>query len=371
MTGHADEPVRTASGGLIYYRGQQLFDALMDNLLTVQGLDMARTLVYAGCSAGALTAYLHADQVAARLPPTVQLMALADGMFALPAPAWNGEPLIERAFSWALNAWNASGSLPAACLKHHGLDGAWRCLLGGEVARFVRVPLFTIGSKWDLWQGCAIIGANGTIGDVAPPVREYWLRYGQEMQRALEELPASSAFFVTGCVAHCQTGSARTDPWSRGAYNGTSINETLIESSVGAWYTTQLLLHWTRQQPEHDCSANDGTGPGANASVVVGLRLRWLDRCGAQPCVDNVCGNTIWRPPAHSSTDGGNWPKGTIENLGLLAVSWGAPLAVLVTAVWYTKKWRPCRRRARLAGAFSSRAATTEGDQLAFIIETQ
>ena len=74
-------------------------------------------------------------------------------------------------------------------------------------------------------------------------VRAFWLAYGRRMEAALDALDARHAFFMTGCVAHCQTGSARTDPWSRGAYNGTSIGFTTVESAINAWYTQLLVVH--------------------------------------------------------------------------------------------------------------------------------
>ena len=51
----------------LYFRGRGLFDALFDDLLGTRGLDKATQLLYAGCSAGGLTAYIHADAVTATM----------------------------------------------------------------------------------------------------------------------------------------------------------------------------------------------------------------------------------------------------------------------------------------------------------------
>ena len=68
-TGHRDGVVNVTGPGAgpVYYRGRLLLDGLFDHLLA-SGLRNATELLYAGCSAGGLTAYLHADHVAARVP---------------------------------------------------------------------------------------------------------------------------------------------------------------------------------------------------------------------------------------------------------------------------------------------------------------
>lgn len=70
----------------LYFRGRGLFDGLFDELLTNRGLDKATELLYAGCSAGGLTTYIHADAVAATMKtraPGATVVALADAMFSL------------------------------------------------------------------------------------------------------------------------------------------------------------------------------------------------------------------------------------------------------------------------------------------------
>ena len=51
----------------LYFRGRGLFDGLFDELLGNHGLDGAKQLLYAGCSAGGLTTYIHADAVTATM----------------------------------------------------------------------------------------------------------------------------------------------------------------------------------------------------------------------------------------------------------------------------------------------------------------
>jgi len=85
LTGDRDEPVVVGGNAsqTIFYRGRRVLDALLDDLLDSKGLAAADTLLYAGCSAGALTAYSHVDYVAARLPATTTTVGMGDAMFSL------------------------------------------------------------------------------------------------------------------------------------------------------------------------------------------------------------------------------------------------------------------------------------------------
>ena len=78
-TGNAATPANSSFGKPVFYRGRRLLDAMLADWRG-RGLAQANELLYAGCSAGALTAYLHADYVASRLPASVKVRALGDAM---------------------------------------------------------------------------------------------------------------------------------------------------------------------------------------------------------------------------------------------------------------------------------------------------
>lgn len=61
FTGDVDTPVSVGSN-TIYYRGKRIFDAVFASLAAA-GLNRADELLFSGCSAGALTTYVHADAV--------------------------------------------------------------------------------------------------------------------------------------------------------------------------------------------------------------------------------------------------------------------------------------------------------------------
>ena len=66
-------------GLCLILQGRRLLDAMLADWRR-KGLAQADELLYAGCSAGALTAYLHADYVASQLPASVKVRALGDAM---------------------------------------------------------------------------------------------------------------------------------------------------------------------------------------------------------------------------------------------------------------------------------------------------
>ena len=150
-TGDAEAPVPTAANGTgqgrpIYYRGRRLLDALLDSVLAA-GLRGARQLLWAGCSAGGLTTYLHADYVASRVSAGTRTLALADAMFSLQhEPATPLSPTFPQQMQHGYTAWNATGGIDAGCLAEYGRADGWRCLFGANVAPHVKTPLFVLNS---------------------------------------------------------------------------------------------------------------------------------------------------------------------------------------------------------------------------------
>jgi len=47
----------------------------------------------------------------------------------------------------AFGAWNASGSIPPACLARYGPGGGWKCLFGAALLPGIQTPTFVLNSK--------------------------------------------------------------------------------------------------------------------------------------------------------------------------------------------------------------------------------
>lgn len=71
----------------IFYRGRGLLDGIFDELFLRHNLATAAEVTWAGCSAGGLTTFIHADWVAATMAARgsrdVKVVAVADAMFSL------------------------------------------------------------------------------------------------------------------------------------------------------------------------------------------------------------------------------------------------------------------------------------------------
>jgi hypothetical protein len=174
----------------IYYRGRLLLDGLITNLLA-NGLAGASELLVAGCSAGGLTVYIHADYIVSRMPATVKTAALADAMFSIHTASFDGGMKFPDAMKWLFEAMNCSGSVNQACLAAHPANGDV-CMFGANTAPFIKTPLFVLNSMYDTWQAGAIIDAGAcgkNISSCSVPLQQFWHTYGEKMVTVLRDLP--------------------------------------------------------------------------------------------------------------------------------------------------------------------------------------
>mmetsp|Transcript_22421 Transcript_22421/g.33555 ORF Transcript_22421/g.33555 Transcript_22421/m.33555 type:complete len:378 (+) Transcript_22421:58-1191(+) len=220
-TSDVDHPVIVRNRP-IYYRGHRLLEALIHNLVHVEGLKNATNVLYSGCSAGGLTALLHIDYIASRLSvfsPNATFLGLSDGMFSLDRNQFNTRPgLFQRIAKWGYSAWNSSSSINEACRESHGIEDEWKCMFAEHVSMHVETPVFFLNSKYDPWQMRAILGirCEYNVGCPAHQERAY-VQYGQSMVRSLKILPEKHGYFVSNCIRHCMAGS-------RGSWNIMTID---------------------------------------------------------------------------------------------------------------------------------------------------
>lgn len=271
----------------IYYEGRHMLDTLFTTLQPL--LSTATNVLISGCSAGGLTAYLHADYLATFLPPppsTPTLLALADAMFSLNVSAYPGgtaSTYLRAMYLWGYTAWNASSSLNAGCLAHYGAEDGVACLYGANVAPFVQTPVLVVNSVFDTWAEISTMGlptsqcpgsvaANGTITLCLPqfPAQEaFWLAFGEVLRSAAAALPPRHGVFLTNCPAHCQTGSGWADPSNGG--DTPSLGEV-----VDLWWP--LALQHGREP--------GWAAPRFIASSTAGCKVGSLPVCGGGNVLD-------------------------------------------------------------------------------------
>lgn len=267
----AGNATQTEGNTTLHYRGRALLDGLLDTLLGM-GLGTAAELLYAGCSAGGLTAYLHTDYVRARIPRSVAMLGLADAMFALEHAPFDPTALDRKGrtpnflsmMQWVYSAMNASASVNQACLAHYGQAAGWRCMVGALAARHVSTPMFILNSKYDTWQQGAIVGlpcVPPSCNSSDPPGAEaFWVQYGRDMVAALDKVPARHAAFLMNCPAHCQSGTG-------GNWGARRVGNTTNADAVSGWYR-----------------ANIGQ-PAAKGEKAP----RWVEWCDERPCAGDQC----------------------------------------------------------------------------------
>jgi hypothetical protein len=274
FTGAMSNPPIVVGNDTIYFRGRGIFDGLFDDLLGNRGMDQAKELLYAGCSAGGLTAYIHADRVTATMKaraPAAKVVVLADAMYSLNHDDFQQDGHWPHFMSWVYHNMDATGaSVNEACVtdmanKYGTPPGnrseGWRCMFGTAVAPYLKTPTFILNSKYDLWQGAQIIGANAfkctaNISACPAPIKAFWVDYGNEMVQLLDALPARHGAYLHNCQSHCQTGLG---PWTSDTVNGTYMGQ-----AVATWYAAAMK--------------------GTQASVP-----RSIDRCDVEPCAPDIC----------------------------------------------------------------------------------
>lgn len=70
-------------GQTIYFRGIRNFQTILEELLSLRGLDKATEVILVGCSSGGLSTFMHADRVRGMLSPSVKFGAVAMSGFFL------------------------------------------------------------------------------------------------------------------------------------------------------------------------------------------------------------------------------------------------------------------------------------------------
>ena len=280
-TGALSNPPRVVENTTLYYRGRGLFDGIFNELYTNHSLDAAKEVTFAGCSAGGLTTYVHADAVAARIKarsPNAKVVALADAMFSLHHDDVKSDGHWPHFMNWVyLNMDPTGASVNEACVvamaAKFGVPAGnrsegWRCMFGASVINYIATPVFVLNSKYDTWQAGQIISAGkcGTnISSCSANVTKFWVDYGHEMVTLLDAMPARHGAYVHNCQSHCQTSSSThgTADYDTDTVTVRGASENMGDA-VHAWYVAAMA-----GKPE--------------------TAKRYIDRCDILPCPGDTC----------------------------------------------------------------------------------
>ena len=219
QVGDVEAPIATGPphNATLYFRGARIL-AAQQAYLAAAGLGSAAELVVAGCSAGGLSTYLHADKWA-RAFPRARVTALADSGFFLnydwsTGRAGAGQPgdaafPSNASYPWrmwwmyAQLAGNTS-ALSAPCLAAQAPGSQWLCLFAENVAPHLRTPLFALQSYYDSYQVAAIANVrNASAPGAQAAVNAYGALLNARVKARLLGGAVRHGAALDACLHHC------------------------------------------------------------------------------------------------------------------------------------------------------------------------
>lgn len=97
-----------------------------------------------------LSAYLHLDHWASRMPPTAKVRGLPDSGFFVDH---EGPPHYHSAMHWLFYHMNSSSAVNSACLRaHSSSNDPHKCIFAQYAAPHIQTPFFPLQSQYDAWQ---------------------------------------------------------------------------------------------------------------------------------------------------------------------------------------------------------------------------
>ena len=160
FAGSAAQPLVVGNGTKLFFRGLANLRAIVDDLLANRGLDRATEVLLAGASAGGLSAFIHADRVAALLPASVKRYKVApmSGVFLRHRTVLDKD-VYEAQMKEVFRMHSTADALPLSCLKAHATQ-QHRCLFAEDLMEHVDAPLFVLNSIYDFWDLSCIFTAE-------------------------------------------------------------------------------------------------------------------------------------------------------------------------------------------------------------------
>ena len=218
----------------MYFKGQHIFQAVIDDLLNTAVLGRAPSVLLAGSSAGTMGVAHKCDSLQ-KLLTNSKVKCLIDSPFLLPRPPY----FTHISADWPVKL------KPAAA-------GLWNSDFLSDLDLFnwirqIRTPLFIIANKWDV---SFMKMMNATIGNIqqAKEWSENVLRVLEKEAKVLPDL----GVFVAGCAGHVLLNKDST-------YTELLVgphNTSLVEA-IWNWYEeAQEVQIWDTCQPNDNVSVS-------------------------------------------------------------------------------------------------------------------
>ncbi|KAF8396771.1 hypothetical protein HHK36_018403 [Tetracentron sinense] len=242
------------NGTKLFFRGQLIWEALMDELLSL-GLANARQALLSGCSAGGLATLIHCDDFQEILPKDATVKCLADAGFFLDEKDVSGNRTMRSFYHDVVHLQGVASSLHKDCVARMEPSQAgltltclllYGCFFPQEIVKNIKTPVFLVNPAYDFWQIQNILAPDASdpqgnwlkckknIHNCNPSQIEILQGFRNSMLKSLSEFQQKRdvGMFINSCFVHCQTWIA--DTWH--SPNSPRIKKKTIANSVGDWY---------------------------------------------------------------------------------------------------------------------------------------
>jgi len=255
----------------MWFRGRQVFNALVAHLQTSLGMDEATEVILSGGSSGGLAVFYNIDHLASLLPPGVRLTGFPDGGFFIDAKNRYGYYAYQHWFKAMDVQWNttAGGGTNKACLSAAAVGEEWKCLMAPYIAPYIQTPLYVMNSPFDsfstsaiLWAQCIPAPGITCTSDQTDLLKEFHAQFKADIQESIlgdEEQVARNGIYAPCCYVHeqnvnycsfdnfspnCAGWSAQESGSMKWGYR-TSVNVSEARSftpqqAFGAWYNGDM-----------------------------------------------------------------------------------------------------------------------------------
>ncbi|CAL5030187.1 unnamed protein product [Urochloa decumbens] len=233
------EAVETAKN--LYFRGFRVWRAIIDDLLTVRGMNKAQNALLSGCSAGGLAAILHCDRFHDLFPATTKVKCFSDAGYFVDGKDISGNNYARSIYKNVVNLHGSAKNLPTSCTSKQSPE---LCMFPQYVVPTLRTPLFILNAAYDSWQIKNVLAPSPAdpkktwaqckldIKNCSPSQLTTLQNFRSDFVAALPKPSPSLGMFIDSCNAHCQSGAQ--DTWL--ADGSPLVNKTQIGKAVGDWY---------------------------------------------------------------------------------------------------------------------------------------
>ncbi|KAK3098676.1 hypothetical protein FSP39_021875 [Pinctada imbricata] len=151
FTGNRSSDIRHHSK-ILYLRGFQVFNAVIDYLLEHTELKYADQVILAGTSSGGVAATVNADYLRRKLTSVKSLHLVVDAGLFLDQPNSAGEHVIASVFKNVYYLHNILGATSISeCSMRLADEEQWKCLLPSFFYKHLFTPVFFVNSLYDTW----------------------------------------------------------------------------------------------------------------------------------------------------------------------------------------------------------------------------